>query len=67
MRWRNGRRIGAKAAAAWMVYLAAMGMIWVRPAICAVPLIIEVIEPQEEKEQADKARVLLYHTHTWEA
>lgn len=41
---------------------------WARPALGAVPLVIEVIAPQNAESFAEeKPRVLLYHTHTWEA
>ena len=58
---------------ALMVFLLAGSLMWVRPALGAVPLVIEVVAPHEmekdvqEIQGKEKPRILLYHTHTWEA
>ena len=55
---------------ALLVMLLAAGMIFGGMACAAgAPLIIEVIKPQAETaaQTGDKPRILLYHTHTWEA
>jgi len=46
----------------------ACGIAWACPAIGAVPLVIEVIAPHEAASRMEeRPRILLYHTHTWEA
>jgi len=60
------------AGAAVMTALAALifacGIAWACPAIGAVPLVIEVIAPHEAASRMEeRPRILLYHTHTWEA
>jgi len=66
MRGRWGRRRGGKAVALTALLMAFTGGC-VRPALCAVPLVIEVIAQEETITAEERPRVLLYHTHTWEA
>jgi len=50
------------------ILLFAAAVAWAVPALCAAPLVIEVIAPQETEASVEaRPRILLYHTHTWEA
>lgn len=65
MRRRWIQRRSAKTIALAVLLIAAT---WAKPALCAVPLVIEVIAQEEAaNHMEEKPRILLYHTHTWEA
>lgn len=73
-RCKKKRRVKAAATMALAAVLAAGGLVHAKSARCAVPLVIEVIREREETAavaasalERGKPRVLLYHTHTWEA